>query len=265
MRRLDIVGLGIGAGSSFSADIWQRLQAADLVFSMLMPDRGALSALKTPYLDLHAQHAPTTPPHIVYRSIIDQVLDESRSWKRAALVATGNPLLFNFPVRQIMERARRAGWSVDCLPATSSIDAVIVDLELDVAADGLQIFDTYQILPPGLPINPGLGCLLLQVASLLDGRGYADNSPRSPEVFGPLRDHLLELYSESHPFFVVRARSSPEESSEIMLTSIGDFPRFAGRIDNNCSAYIPPRRQLRGPSSHQPQAGSVFQGVDPNG
>lgn len=248
MRHLDIIGLGVAARqlTQEAIDCWQ---AADIIFSMTY--RSALTAFgqgenptrrEVPWVDLYAFCDPEGSPREAYDSMVEHLFASSRSWQHGVLITDGNPGLFNEPVWRIQQAAPAHGWTVRCLPAVSSIDSIIVDLELRVEEDGLQIVDATRTLQGKTPINPSLGCLILQVNAFGDRR-FGDGAARPSASFEPLRQWLLALYPATHPLHIVRSRLGPEDSSKIMMTSVDAFPKFAPLISPICSAYLPPFRE----------------------
>lgn len=259
MKFLDILGAGNTSGqiSIETLDTWRR---ADLAFTLVSHPalldqvrnaaRAAVdteAALTTPQeVDLYTFGDPTHNPGRAYERMVETVFDASRPWQRGVLLTDGNPLLFNTPVRQILHRARQLGWKTRCHAAVSCIDNLIVDLHLCVEEDGLQIVDAMRVLLDHTPINPSLGCMILQPSGVgPQGLGRVSSPPAS--AYEPLREKLRSLYPGGHPFIIVRSAADLESDTIIMASSVDEFPQFAPLIHPSCSAYLPPYRAAEMP------------------
>ncbi len=248
-RCLDVIGLGVGP-DQLTRQARSAWLAADQVFSLTfrpawtLPDapHSGWPAPATPRVDLYASCDPEGTPHQAYAAMVNAFFAHRGPWQRAILVTDGNPMLLNEPIRRIMERAYELDWEVTCYPAVSAIDTVTVDLGLRIEEDGLQIVDTARMLLGETPIQPHLGCLLLQV-SALSPTAFGHAEAQASSVYEPLRCHLLNLYGATHPFFIVRSPIETTERCRILVTSVEDFPNVARLISSACSAYLPPLRR----------------------
>ena len=72
------------------------------------------------------------------------------------------------------------------LAGVSSLDTMFIDLDLDPAYDGLQMYEATDLLVKQRPLQPDVPCLLWQVGAVRVG-ALLDRSEQSRGRFGPNR------------------------------------------------------------------------------
>lgn len=238
---IDIVGFGIGGVPNITLRTNGIIVEADRVFTLVAStDLAAyLEAVGKSNVDLTDCYDFGRTAREVYDEIVERIIEQSKGYRQIAFVVDGNPQLYNTPVRRLHEAAARLNWEVVIHPAVSSLDTILIDLNLSISETGLQIFDCGRMLARRIPPHPRIGCLLLQLAACSVST-FIPVSAQTMATFDPLREWLLHYYPEPHQFIIIRTAIGASDRPKLIETTIAAFPDHAKEIDYYCSAYIPP-------------------------
>ena len=82
-----------------------------------------------------------------------------------------------------------------------------MDLGIDAGTDGLQMYETTDLLLRRRPIQNDVPCILWQANAIAEPTYETDR--RSPDQFLPLQGYLLEFYPPEHPITLVLSKTFP--------------------------------------------------------
>lgn len=103
---------------------------------------------------------------------------------------------------------------------------------------GTQIFEANQLVIYDLPMNPYLSTFILQVGWF--GMSVLTKKPaKRRNRFGPLSDHLLKYYLETHPAIFIMSTDRPERSNVILRTTVSQIYSNATKIHSGMILYLP--------------------------
>jgi uncharacterized protein YabN with tetrapyrrole methylase and pyrophosphatase domain len=173
-----------------------------------------------------------------YRRISATVFSAALEDPPVALALYGHPLVFALPPFQLMALARVFDLRAKVIPGLSSLDTMFVDLNLDPAVDGLQIYEATDVVVRQRPLQPDVPCFLLQVGSF--GTSIFSLQSNAPSRFAVLRDYLLRFYPPEHEVSGVTSAGHPLVSPTISKFKLKFLEQHAAQLDYGVTLYIPP-------------------------
>lgn len=150
----------------------------------------------------------------------------------------GHPYIYVCPTRQIVDAAPYLGLKVEVLPGISSLDTMFIDLGVDPATDGLQMYEATELLLKQRPLHPDVPCLLWQVGSV-ETVLYSTAASR-PERFFRIRDYLLRFYPPDHVLTAVYSAHHPLLGSTTVQFKLGEMESRHDDLHQGLTVYIPP-------------------------
>lgn len=238
MKRLDIAGHGLHRGH-ITSETSALVEKADIVFFLASDDvAGLLSDIEQ--VDWRPLYENEALYLDIYHQMISSVFKAGR-WERGLVLVEGNSAFFTGGViPQIAAEARRRQWEVHMYPGVSCFDTILVDLELDVDAQGLQVVDTKAMVAGRHPIHADTGCLMLQPSLWASPDRFVTPAPSEPEAYEGLRDVLLRTYPAAHSLFIVESAMDPSDPALIVRSSVAALPDHAEHLSHFASIYVPP-------------------------
>jgi precorrin-3B methylase len=174
-----------------------------------------------------------------YEAIAAVVTRSAAKWPPVALATYGHPLVYVSVANWLLERLPRRGLRVKALPAVSALDCLFVDLRLNPADAGLQMYDANDLLLKRRPLQPDVPCLIWQpgiVESTYDAKGWS-----RPQRFHRLRDYLLGFYAKTHEVIVaVSANVSSRRAPRLKRVGLGRLETACRELDLGGTLFIPP-------------------------
>jgi uncharacterized protein YabN with tetrapyrrole methylase and pyrophosphatase domain len=137
-----------------------------------------------------------------YREMIERTMECVRSGRSVCVAYYGHPGVFVNPSHRAIRIAREEGYAAKMLPAVSSIDCLVCDLGVDMAA-GCQIFEATDLMLRQRQIDCHGHVIILQVAALGD-LGYSFNGYDCRNLTS-LREYLLKFYPGSYEIVAYEA------------------------------------------------------------
>jgi hypothetical protein len=233
-----VLGIGMRGMLHLTPETAQAISRCTTVF-LLHPDasvRDGLRHLGPAVVDVSDEYGEGQSRVEVYRRIAALVLDAATTNPPVALVTYGHPLFIVRSSEVLLEEAPARGLRVRAYPALSSLDALIVDLRIDVAA-GLQMFDANRLLTYRPTINPFLAVLIWQPATV--GTLLATARRSRPERYRPLQEVLLQVFPAEHPVVAALVSTHPLLGQEIHRTTLGSLLDLATFLDERPTLYLP--------------------------
>ena len=202
-----IVGLGIVGVHQITREVEETIRRCRHTF-VVDSGFGIVSYLKgicaevTSLLPLYESGKSRLP---TYRRMAAEVIDGAIASPPVCFATYGHPLVYCYPAVLIQRAAKLLNLRVETLPGISALDTLLLDLDIDIAADGLQMYEATDLILRRRPIQTDVPCALWQVNILADPVHRTDR--RSAEQFLPLQNYLLEFYPPEHPITLVVSKT----------------------------------------------------------
>lgn len=174
----------------------------------------------------------------IYAQIVNHVIEHAKIEKPVALLLHGHPLVFSSISQLLLTEAPKTLLDVETHAGVSSLDQLFVELKLDIAANGVQIFNAPYAINRTIPLNPHVDCILLQVTHVTSMLAQRKVENQQKETI-PLQSYLEQFYPPKQPVYIVECAVEIGIPSQITTTTVGDLPTHAARLNYNASMYIP--------------------------
>jgi precorrin-3B methylase len=178
---------------------------------------------------------------MIYRQMAAEVVNAAIVGSPVCFATYGHPLFYCDPTTLIQRAAKLLNLRVETLPGISALDALLVDLGIDVGADGLQMYETTDLLVRRRPIQIDVPCVLWQATIVAEPNHQAGR--RRLEEFLRLQDYLLQFYSTEHPVTLILSKTFPLLQSVIETYRLGTLAADLERGPQAGTLYIPPVRR----------------------
>jgi hypothetical protein len=122
-----------------------------------------------------------------------EVVDAAIVGSPVCFASYGHPLVYCYPAILIQRAAKLLNLRVEMFPGISSLDTLLLDLRIDFAADGLQMYEATDLLLRRKPIQNDVPCILWQTNVVADPTYVTDR--KSAGHFLRLQNYLLQFYS----------------------------------------------------------------------
>jgi hypothetical protein len=129
---------------------------------------------------------------------------------------------------------------VEVFPGISSFDTLLIDLQTDLAFDGMQMYEATDLLLRNRPIQNDVTCVIWQ-ATIVGDPTYPEERPTEAQ-FQPLQDHLLHFYPPDHTVNLVMTRTFPTLRSSVQTFALGDLAVELARAPAVGTLYLRPVR-----------------------
>jgi uncharacterized protein YabN with tetrapyrrole methylase and pyrophosphatase domain len=150
----------------------------------------------------------------------------------------GHPLIYVYPSSQILFAASWLGLSVKLLPGVSSLDCILIDLGLDPAYYGLQMYEATELLVRRRPLQTDVPCLIWQVGST-EVAYYTKRETTAEQLIG-LQNHLLTFYPANHAVTAVFSSPLSGVSSTLRKFPLSEMSSNHALLHQGVTLYIPP-------------------------
>ena len=245
-----IVGLGIVGVHQITREVEETVRRCRCTF-VVDAGFGVVSHLKSicaevvsllPLYELGKERLPT------YRRMAAEVVNAAIAGSPVCFATYGHPLVYCYPAILIQRAAKVLSLRVETLPGISSLDTLFVDLGFDAATDGLQMYETTDLLLRRRPLQNDVPCILWQVDAIAQPTYETDR--RSADQFLPLQNYLLEFYPAEHRITLVLSKTFPLQKSIVETYRLGTLSTDLERGPQSGNLYIPPVRR-RAIADHQ--------------
>jgi uncharacterized protein YabN with tetrapyrrole methylase and pyrophosphatase domain len=173
-----------------------------------------------------------------YNRIAAMVIEAALDHPPVSFAVAGHPMVFVYPTKQILAVANQLGLRVKVIPGISSLDCMIIDLQLDPGTQGIQMFEATALLLHQRPLHPDVPCFLWQIGAV-ETRLFT-RAPSTPNRFARLQNHLLKYYPADHEVKIVYSSSHPLAASSVLEFRIDEMHQHASHIHPGATLYIPP-------------------------
>jgi uncharacterized protein YabN with tetrapyrrole methylase and pyrophosphatase domain len=238
-----IVGLGIVGVHQITREGEETIRRCRQVF-VVDGGFGVVSYLKsicpevTSLLPLYERGKERLP---TYRRMAAEVINAALTKSPVCFATYGHPLVYCYPAILIQRAATLLDLRVEAFPGISSLDTLFVDLGIDAATDGLQMYETTDLLLRRRPIQNDVPCVLWQVNAIAEPTYETDR--RSAKQFLALQDYLLEFYPPEHSVTLVLSKTFPLQESIVETYRVGTLAIDLERGPQSGNLYVPPLRR----------------------
>jgi uncharacterized protein YabN with tetrapyrrole methylase and pyrophosphatase domain len=156
----------------------------------------------------------------VYRAISELLVAEAARQGPVGFVVHGHPLFLVSATEYTIELGRARGLNVRMLPAVSSFDTLLCDLEIDYGY-GLQMYDATTLIQNQWKPNASVPTLIFQLATTMNAEVTRDEP--SASVLRPLIDHLLKSYPPDHMCILVHSAAHLLEPTAKLAVKLEDL------------------------------------------
>ena len=235
-----VCGTGVRVPGHLTVETMGILQGCSRIFGILTPHVRRL--LPYPLCDrvenLYALYFSDEFDQWAAEQIVEQILDAASESSPVAYLAQGNPMLFDPIAHTLSYRGQERGITIDVRPAVSSIDTILVDLQLN-AAPGIQIYESSALITCGIQPRIDVPCLLVNPCSELE-TDFAAPSTRRPLTLRSLREYLRQFYPAEHEVVFVTSATDIGEHSRLDRFPLGDLGETTDATSaQNASLFLP--------------------------
>lgn len=237
-----IAGLGIVGVHQVTREVEETIRRCRHTFVVdsgfgIVPYLKSLCAEVTSLLPLYEQGKSRLP---TYRRMAAEVVTAAVTSSPVCFATYGHPLVYCYPATLIKRAAKLLNLRVEVFPGISALDTLLVDLGIDFAADGLQIYEATDLLLRRRPLQSDVPCVLWQASVFAEP---THNTSRRPaEQFVQLQNYLLEFYPPEHSVALVISRTFPLLPSAVETYRVGTLAADLGRGPQAGTLFIPPLR-----------------------
>ncbi len=203
-----IIGLGIKPIQHLTLEAASAMRACRTVFTV---DHGFgvldyIRKLGPRVVDLIPEYKEGRHRLDTYQHMAAKVIDQALRDPPVALAVYGHPQWLVFPSELVSDAARHLGLNVTAIAGISSIDTLVLELGIDPAAEGMQIFEATGMVVNKMPITPTVPCVILQ-ADAFNNELFSTTRQKSERytalieylaTFYPMDHKLLSVYSATH-------------------------------------------------------------------
>ena len=173
-----------------------------------------------------------------YRKMAAEVVSAAVAGSPVCLATYGHPWVYCYPTTLITRAAPLLGLHVEVFPGISSFDTLLVDLGIDIALNGIQMYEATDLLLRGRPIQSDVTCVIWQPTVVGDPTSPAQ--PHTAEQFKPLQEYLLRFYPADHGAAIVTTKTYPLTRSVVQRLQLDDLAVELERAPLVGTLYIPP-------------------------
>ena len=174
----------------------------------------------------------------IYQDIARHVMEGAELEKPIAFLSHGHPLVYSSISQLILAACAERGIAVEVVPAVSSLDRMYVDLGLDIAERGLQVFQTSMALGNGIVLNPNVDCIFFQISHATSHLAERKRETLPDEVT-PIKEYLLAFYPPEHLVYVVESAVELGFESRVTPSELGRLEEVAPVMNYSASLFIP--------------------------
>jgi uncharacterized protein YabN with tetrapyrrole methylase and pyrophosphatase domain len=175
-----------------------------------------------------------------YRRMAAEVVSAAVAESPVCLATYGHPWIYCYPTTLITRAAPLLGLHVEVFPGVSSFDTLLVDLGVDVALSGVQMYEATDLLLRRRPIQNDVTCIIWQPTVVGDLTYPVKGS--TIEQFKPLQEYLLLFYSADQEAAIVTTKTHPLTRSVVQRLPLRDLAVELTRAPAVATIYIPPRQ-----------------------
>jgi uncharacterized protein YabN with tetrapyrrole methylase and pyrophosphatase domain len=173
-----------------------------------------------------------------YRRMAATVVSAAVADPPVCLATYGHPWVLCYPTTLITRAAPLLGLHVEVFPGISALDTLLVDLGIDIAPNGIQMYEATDLLLRRRPIQNDVTCVIWQPTVVGDPT-YRPEA-YTVEQFEPLQEYLLRFYPAEHKVSIVTTRTFPLTRSTVWRLPLRDLAVELEQAPSVGTLYVPP-------------------------
>ena len=172
-----------------------------------------------------------------YHRMAAEVVSAALVEAPVCLATYGHPWVYCYPTTLINRAAPLLGLHVEVFAGVSAFDTLLVDLGIDIAQSGIQMYEATDLLLRQRPIQSDVTCVIWQPTVIGDPTCPA--GPYASQQFEPLQNYLLRFYPSDHQVKLVTSKTHPLMRSTVQPLNVGDLANALGGAPGVGTLYIP--------------------------
>jgi hypothetical protein len=126
---------------------------------------------------------------------------------------------------------------VEVFAGVSAFDTLIVDIGMDIADNGIQMYEATDLLLRHRPLQNDVNCVIWQPT--VAGDPTCPAGVYEAQQFLPLQDYLLGFYPADHEVSLVTSKTFPLARSIVQRLQLGDLASHLSGAPGVGTLYIP--------------------------
>jgi uncharacterized protein YabN with tetrapyrrole methylase and pyrophosphatase domain len=172
-----------------------------------------------------------------YHKMAAEVIAAAVAGGPVCLATYGHPWVYCYPTTLITRAAPDLGLHVEVFPGVSALDTLIVDLGMDIADNGIQMYEATDLLLRRRPLQNDVNCVIWQPTVVGDPTCPADWY--EAQQFMPLQNYLMGFYPSDHEVSLVTTKTFPLTRSVVERLRLGDLASALSGAPGVGTLYIP--------------------------
>jgi uncharacterized protein YabN with tetrapyrrole methylase and pyrophosphatase domain len=172
-----------------------------------------------------------------YQRMAAAVVSAALAEPPVCLATYGHPWFYCYPTTLISRAAPLLGLHVEVFPGLSALDTLLVDLGIDIASSGIQMYEASDLLLRQRVVQNDMACLIWQPTVVGDPTCPA--GPYPVQQFEPLQSYLLRFYPEDHVVQLVTTKTHPLLRSRVQSLRVGDLATTLEGLPGVGTLFIP--------------------------
>jgi uncharacterized protein YabN with tetrapyrrole methylase and pyrophosphatase domain len=196
-----------------------------------------LETLSPGVVHLPALYVPGRNRLPTYRRMAAEVVSAAVADPPVCFATYGHPWVYCYPTTLITRAAPLLNLHVEVFPGISSFDTMLVDLGIDIAVNGVQMYEATDLLLRQRPVQNDVTCIIWQPT--IFGDPTYPTQPYTVKQFKPLQDYLLRFYPLDHEIALVTTKTFPLTKSVVQRVPLGDLAATLVSAPSVGTLYIP--------------------------
>lgn len=236
---IGIVGTGIVGTHQLTREAEEVIRRSRRTF-VIADGYGVADYLRTlcpDVTDLGFLYEPGKNRMPTYHKMAAEVIAAAVADPPVCLATYGHPWVYCYPTTLITRAAAHLHLHVEVFPGVSAFDTLIVDLGMDIADNGIQMYEATDLLLRRRPLQNDVNCVIWQPTVAGDPTCPAD--VYEAQQFLPLQNYLLGFYPEDHEVSLVTTKTFPLARSIVQRLRLGDLASQLSGAPGVGTLYIP--------------------------
>lgn len=236
---LVIAGLGIKFLSHLTRETEKIIQNSDKVLYLandrLFPEWILMSNKNSESLE--GIYFSQSTRYDSYNAIKEKIISELKKYRNVSFIIYGNPN-FLVQITALVEKAARSnGYPVYILPAISSLDCLLADLNINPGDGGMQLFEATELIVYRKMVDITSHVVIFQPAAI-GQNGHIRNKDLAIKGVKILSDCLYKFYDGDKQVIFYEASQFPNKKPIIINLPLKDICR--GKISSKTTIYLSP-------------------------
>ena len=197
-----------------------------------------LATLSPEVTELGVFYEPGQDRLPTYRRMAAEVVAAAVADAPVCLATYGHPWVYCYPTTLITRAASLLDLHVEVFPGISAFDTLLVDLGIDIALSGVQMYEATDLLLRRRPIQNDVTCIVWQPTVVGDPTYRPE--PYTVDQFEPLQEYLLRFYPAEHEAAIVTTKTYPLTRSVVQRLQLGELAAELEQAPQVGTLYIPP-------------------------